>query len=51
MNEFKQLRESKKLTQLRCAQYLGVTPRTIQRWESGEIKAPDMAVKLLSLIE
>jgi transcriptional regulator with XRE-family HTH domain len=38
MKTIKQLRETKKLTQLELARQIEVTPSTIYNWESGRVE-------------
>lgn len=50
--EIAHLRQLLKMTQTEFAEALGVKYRAIQRWESGDRKCPDMAVKLArSIVE
>jgi len=42
--EFKRLRKMKGYSQTELARLLKVTVRSISRWETGEQKAPEMAV-------
>lgn len=51
MTEFKKLRKERGLTTLAAAKLLGVSHRTAQRWDNGETKTPEMAIRLLSLVE
>lgn len=52
MNRLKELRKEKKLTQQELADKMGVTKRTIQKWEKGESQIkPDKAEKLADFFE
>ena len=47
MNRLKELRKAKKLTQQELADYMQITRRGYQKWESGESQIkPDKAQKL-----
>ena len=47
MNRLKELRQAKKLTQQELADYMQITRRGYQKWESGENQIkPDKAQKL-----
>jgi DNA-binding transcriptional regulator YiaG len=45
--EVKQLRDKLELTQEQLAHKLGVTVKTVNRWERGRAKPSPLAVKLL----
>ena len=49
--EIKQLREKLGLTQEQLAHKLGVTVKTVNRWERGKAKPSPMARRLLSVLE
>ena len=49
--EIKQLREKLGLTQEQLAHKLGVTVKTVNRWERGKSKPSPMAKMLLSELE
>jgi len=46
--DIKQLREKLGLTQEQLAHQLGVTVKTVNRWETGKAKPSPLAVKQLS---
>lgn len=49
-HQFQSLRESAGLTRQQAADYLGVTLRTIYRYESGEHAINPQAAKLMELL-
>ena len=52
MNRLKELRKSKKLTQIELADKIKIPYRTIQRWENGKTQIkPDKAQKLADFFE
>lgn len=50
-DDFRRARKALGLTQIALAQRMGAGRRTIQNWESGERKIPEIAVKLLATLE
>ena len=48
-DEIKDIRKSTGLTQVLFAQYLGVSPKTIEAWEAGRNHPEGTACRLLSL--
>ena len=52
MNRLKELRKAKKLTQQELADYMQITRRSYQKWESGESQIrPDKAQKLADFFD
>lgn len=49
--QIKRLRTQNKVSQAVFAAYLNTTPSTIQKWEQGQKKPSNLALKLLSLID
>jgi DNA-binding transcriptional regulator YiaG len=49
-NELKDRRARMGLTQVELAESLGVTWNTVARWETGQRKIPEMAVRLLDCL-
>lgn len=49
--EFRSIRRTLDETQTTLARRLGVTLRTVQRWEAGAYKVPPMAAQLLERLE
>ncbi len=45
-NRIKELREARKISQQKCADDLGISPRTLQRYEKGETENLSYFVKL-----
>jgi DNA-binding transcriptional regulator YiaG len=48
---FKRMREDTGLTQAELAKVLGVDRVTVARWETGTRRIPEMAARLLALIQ
>lgn len=48
--EVKQIRLKNNLTQTQFGEKLGVTLRTVQKWESGQHPVSETVVKLIGLI-
>lgn len=48
--EIKKVRLSQKVSQPVFAKYLGVSPSTVQKWESGEKKPSKMALRFLHTV-
>jgi putative transcriptional regulator len=49
--QIKALREREQVSQTVLANYLNVTPNLVSKWERGEKRPSDPALKLLSLVE
>lgn len=48
--EFRKIRIDRGLTQAQMGELLGnINPRTVRRYESGELKIPEWVVKILDL--
>jgi transcriptional regulator with XRE-family HTH domain len=47
---FRQLRRAHRLSLQACAELLGVTGRTVSRWESGRVRVPYAPYRLLRLL-
>ena len=47
-SEFKVARQALGLSIRKCAAFLGRNPRTIQRWEAGELNVPTAEALLLN---
>ena len=48
--QFRELRKSTGLSQTKLAQEMGVTLRTVSRWETGEFPIPRIAVLALKTV-
>lgn len=46
--QFKKLRVAAGFTQKHMAEFLGLNPFTISRWENGHYDVPEMAAKIVS---
>ena len=49
--ELKSIRAGMLLTQAELAKGLGVTWNTVARWETGQRRIPELAVKLLACLD
>lgn len=49
--QIKLIRKQNKVSQAVFAAYLNTTPSTVQKWEQGQKKPSNLALKLLSLID
>jgi len=49
--QIKRIRERNHVSQTVFAAYLNTTPSTIQKWEQGQKKPSNLALKLLSLVD
>lgn len=45
--KFWQLQKTAGLSNKECAEFIGVSKRTIERYRSGELKAPESCIKNL----
>lgn len=50
-SEIKQIRSSVGMTQVVFAQYMGVSPKTVEAWESGRNRPVGSACRLLALTQ
>jgi DNA-binding transcriptional regulator YiaG len=48
--ELKEIRAQMRLTQVALAEVLGVTWSTVARWETGQRRMPEVAVRLLACL-
>lgn len=49
--QIKRIRKQNKVSQAVFAAYLNTTPSTVQKWEQGQKRPSNLALKLLSLID
>ena len=49
--QIRRLRQRQKVSQAVFAAYLNTTPSTVQKWEQGQKKPSNLALKLLSLVD
>jgi DNA-binding transcriptional regulator YiaG len=50
-SELKSIRAGLRMTQAELAEALGVTWNTVARWETGQRRIPELAVKLLACLD
>ena len=49
-NQIKELRQRRGISQQRCADYLGISLRTLQRYEKGETESLSHFIKLANFL-